>query len=171
MLIYGAAAQTQFGYGTEHLADALLTQEQLAYATGTCTTQNNLVEGPGRTATTITLKSYITLDFIFSNAVLGEDRTGMYAVATFTNHRGEAVGSRIETLRAYDGKNSYVAVPGLAVADFGTMVTCTVYDAQGNAVAFATDSIEGYANRMADRIPAMVEAIVQFGTSAYNYFH
>ncbi len=106
MLIYGAAAQVQFGYGTEQLADAMLSQEQRAYATGTCTTENNLVEGPGRTATTMTLKSHITLDFIFSNAV-----------------------------------------------------------------AFATDSIEGYANRMADRIPAMVEAIVKFGTSAYNYFH
>ena len=171
MLLYGAAAQAQFDYDAGNPADALLTEEQRTYATGTCTTEDNLVEGPGRAGTALTLKSRMTLDFIFSNAVLGEDPTGIYAVATFTDHAGRAVETRIETFRAYDSQNSYVSVPGLAVADFATVVSCTVYDAQGNALASAADSIEGYAHRMADRIPAMVEAIVKFGTSAYQYFH
>jgi len=39
------------------------------------------------------------------------------------------------------------------------------------ATAWATDSIEGYAHRMAGSLPQMVETIVKFGHSAYNYFH
>jgi hypothetical protein len=51
------------------------------------------------------------------------------------------------------------------------MVTCTVYNAAGDAVAWATDSIEGYIHRMAGKLPAMVEAIAKFGASGYRYFH
>ena len=171
MLNYGAAAQTYFGYDPENLANAQLTEEQKAYATAAYETQNNLAAGPGRAGTALTLKSRISLDFIFSNEVIGADTTGLYAIAAYTNHYGEKVETRIDVFQAYDEENTYVSVPGLAVADYAQAVTCTVYDAEGNAIAWATDSVEGYIHRMSGTLPAVVDAIIKFCISSYNYFH
>ena len=168
MLNYGAAAQVQFEYALDDLANAQLTETQQSWATGAYTTESNLDKGLGRVGTTLTLKSRITLDFIFSNDAM---ESASYAVASYTNHYGEEVELRIESFCAFDEESTYVSVPGLAVADYATVVTCTVYDAEGNVIATAADSIEGYAHRMVANLPTMVESIVQFGVSAYNYFH
>ena len=168
MLNYGAQAQLQFGYDTENLANRHLTQAQQAYASGTCTTKSLLAAGPGRAGTTLTLKSRITLDFIFHNSVMGDFG---YAIAAYTDPYGVQHEIRIDTAQAYDEDCSYVCVPGLAAADYAQAVTCTVYDAAGNAVAWATDSMEGYIHRMTGTLPAIAEAIAKFGASAYRYFH
>jgi len=173
MLNYGAAAQAFFGYDTEHPVNAELTQEQQDYATDSYTAENNLVSGPGRAATSLTLKNRITLDIFFKNSVIGSDYSSLYAVVTYTDHYGRPVQLRIEgaDFKVYDAQCGYVSVPGLAIADYGQAVNCTVYDAQDNALAWATDSIEGYAHRMAEQLPEIVDAIMKFGVSAYNFFH
>lgn len=91
--------------------------------------------------------------------------------ATYTDHYGNAVETRIDAVKVFNANLGYVSVPGLAVADYGQAVTCTVYDSEGNALEWATDSIEGYAHRMKGSLPGIVEAIVKFGVSSYNYFH
>ena len=173
MLNYGAAAQTHFGYGTEVLANAQLTAEQLAYATAVCETESNLLCSAGRAATSLTLKNRISLDFFFKNSVIGSDYSSLYAIAAYTDHYGNAVEIRIEgcDFKAYGEELGYVAIPGLAIADYAQAVTCTVYDAEGNTLAWVTDSIEGYAHRMANQLPEIVETIVKFGYSSYQYFH
>ena len=168
MLNYGAQAQLQFGYDTENLANNRLTEVQQTYASGTCTTKSLLAAGPGRAGTTLTLKSRITLDFIFSNSVMDDFA---YAVATYTDHYGVKNEIRIDAVQAYDEESGYVSVPGLAAADYTQAVTCTVYDAAGNAIAWATDSVEGYIHRMTGTLPAIAEAIAKFAASAYRYFH
>jgi len=170
MLNYGAAAQAQFGYNVTMPANDLLTEEQLAWATDSYETESNLVSGTGRAGTALTLKSRITLDFIFSNSAVGNDYTGLYAVAAYTDHYGEAVETRIDGIKPYDEHYGYVSVPGLSVADYGQAVTCTVYDAEGNILAWATDSIEGYAHRMAGKLPQIVDTIMKFGASSYSFF-
>ena len=50
-----------------------------------------------------------------------------------------------------------------------TLVTIT--DMQGNAIAWSTDSMEGYIHRMSGTLPAIVDALAKFGNSAYLYFH
>lgn len=170
MLNYGAAAQTQFGYDAENLVNADLTDTQKGYATVSYEMENGLVSGPGRAGTALTLKNRITLDFIFKNSVIGTDYTGLYAVAAYTDHDGRAVETRIDTVKTFSDGYGYVSVPGLAVADYGQAVTCTVYDAEGNVLAWAADSMEGYAYRMRGSLPEMVDAIMKFGVSAYNYF-
>lgn len=171
MLNYGAAAQKQFGYDTANLVNADLTDTQKGYATTSCETEDSLVAGTGRYGTTLTLKSRITLDFIFSNSAIGSDYTGLYAIVTYQDHYGKYVNIRVDDVVIYDADHGCVSVPGLAVADYGQEVTCSVYHANGNALAWATDSMEGYAHRMSDTLPEIVDAIVKFGCSAYNYFH
>ena len=172
MLNYGAAAQTQFGYNTENLVNADLTDAQKDYATAAYETESHLVSGTGRYATALTLKSAIMLDFIFSNSAIGTDYTGLYALVTYRDHYGEPVQLRIDAaVKPYDADHGYVSVPGLAVADYSQEVTCKVHNAQGDVIAWAADSIEGYAHRMSGSLPEIVDAIVKFGHSAYNYFH
>ena len=171
MLNYGAAAQSHFGYGTDDLANAELTDTQKSYATAACATESNLQCSFGRAGTALTLKNRITLDLFFKNSVIGSDYTGLYAVACYTDHYGNEIETRIDTVNPYGESYGYVSVPGLAIADYAQEVTCTVYDAEGNALAWVTDSIEGYAHRMSGKLPAMVDAIVKFGYSAYQYFH
>lgn len=173
MLNYGAAAQNQFEYDTDNLANADLTDEQKEYATDSVELTNNRVPGTGYAGTTLTLKSRILLDFVFNDTVIGTDYTGMYAIATYTDHYGNAKTVRIEgeNFAEFTTGHHYVSVSGMAVADCRCLVTCTVYDKNGNAIAWATDSVEGYAQRNQATLSEIVEAIVKFGTSAYNYFH
>ena len=171
MLNYGAEAQTYFGYNTDDLVTDVLTDAQKACATASYETESKLVSGTGRAGTALTLKNRITLDFIFKNSAIGSDYTGLYAIATYTDHYGDTVETRIDTVKVFSDSYGYVSVPGLSTADYGQAVTCTVYDAEDNVLAWATDSIEGYAHRMRGHLPEMVEAIIKFGQSAYNFFH
>ena len=172
MLNYGAAAQAQFGYNVSMPANDLLTDAQKAYATTDYTMENDLETGPGRAGTTLTLKNRITLDFIFSNSAIGTDHSGLVAVIYYDDHYGlmQHVTVNGSDFRAYDASTSFVSV-NLAVADYGQEVTCIIFDANDNIIAKATDSIEGYAYRMQYRLPEIVDAIMKFGVSSYNYFH
>ena len=170
MLNYGAAAQVHFAYDPENLANSLLTETQRTYASEPPATMDLLFAGPGRAGTTLTLKSRITLDFLFSTSVLG-DPGPCYAIVAYSDHYGKPVEIRIADLQSYDNARICISVPGLAVADYTQMVTCTVYNAAGDPIAWSTDSMEGYIHRMTARLPAIVEAIAKFGSSAYQYFH
>jgi hypothetical protein len=173
MLNYGAEAQRYFAYDTERPVNGELSEVQRGYATAAVETKSSLKEGSGRVGTALTLKNKIRLDFFFSSSALGENLEELYAVATYNDHYKAYLKTIVEGKDfhiAEDG-SVYVSISTLGIADYGQMVTCTVYDAQDNALAWATDSIEGYAHRMQESIPAIVEAIVKFGASSYNYFH
>jgi hypothetical protein len=96
----------------------------------------------------------------------------MYATITFTNHYGEPQTIRVEgsEFTQYNSTTYGVVVDELAVPDGDQLVTVTVYDADGNQVAYAIDSINSYAVRMKDR-NVLFELVTKFTTSAYAYFH
>ena len=64
-----------------------------------------------------------------------------------------------------------ISIVGMAVADFRSVVNCVVYDSTGAELANAADSVESYANRNAASLGAVVDTIVKFAASSYNYFH
>jgi hypothetical protein len=67
--------------------------------------------------------------------------------------------------------NTYgVTVETLAVADGDQLVTVTVYDAEENAVASASDTVNGYLSRMMGD-DAIFNAVAKFTNAAYAYFH
>ena len=131
------------------------------------------MQGTGYAGSTLTLKSQILLDFVFYDKVIGTDYTGMYAIATYTNHYGEVKEIRLDEFKVYASGYHYVSVSGMAVADCGQLVTCKVYNRNGEEIASASDSVEGYiARQIANgRTDAIYTAILKFAASAYNYFH
>ena len=173
MLNYGAAAQVQFEYDIENLANANLTDEQKAYATRSVETTDNRVMGTGYVGSTLTLESEIELDLVFANNKVGSDYSTLYAIVTYTDHYGHAKEVRIEGVDfiKYGSIMCQVSITDMAVADFRSVVSCTVYNADGEALANAADSVESYANRNAESLGAIVDTIVKFGESSYNYFH
>ena len=173
MLNYGAAAQEQFGYDTENLANRDLTEAQRAMATEAVEMTDNRISGTGYAGTTLTLAGEIQLDLVFKNSAVGTDYSSLYAIATYTDHYGNDKEVRIEgaDFIKYNSTLCQVSITGMAVADYKSLVSCTVYNADGVALANAADSVESYAARNADFLGATVEAIVKFGASSYNFFH
>ena len=167
MLNYGAAAQDYFDdYGIDDLANADLTAEQKAYATQSVNPVDGRVKGTNYYGTTISLKSNILLTMYFENL-----STDMHAEITYTDHNGN------EEKLTVEGKDFYVRnggiygidVTGMAVADGKQLITCVVYDAEGNEVARAVDSIEGYLARMGEADP-VYEMVMKFVVSAIAHF-
>ena len=80
---------------------------------------------------------------------------------------------RLEEFKVYASGYHYVSVSGMAVADCSQVVSCAVYNSNGEQIASASDSVEGYIARQlaSGRTDAIYTAILKFAASAYNYFH
>ena len=167
MLNYGAAAQNFFEYNMDDLANNQLTDAQKAYATDSVSCTDQSVKGQNYYGSTLTLKDRIILTMYFQNIT-----TDMYAVVSFTDHKGAAHETRIQgsDFVKYNDTVYGVVVDGLVVADGDQLVTVTVYDAEGNVVGSASDSVNSYAARQMGK-DALYEMVAKFTASAYAYFH
>jgi uncharacterized membrane protein affecting hemolysin expression len=64
----------------------------------------------------------------------------------------------------------------MAVADYQSVVTCVVYDAEGNVLASASDSMESYAyralasGRAGETLENLCKMLMKFSASADSYF-
>jgi hypothetical protein len=83
MLNYGAAAQLEFNYATNDLANNQLTNAQKALGTQTVTMTDNWKDGERYYNTTLLLEENIVLNLMFED--LTED---MYAIVTYTDFYG-----------------------------------------------------------------------------------
>jgi len=171
MLNYGAAAQTKFsGYHSDDLANSQLSDQQKAYATASVTMEDHRVIGEGYSASNLTLESEIKMNFFFLGSHVDQS---MYAIAEFVNHYGEQKTIRVEGSDFGQWENDtdwYVPVTEMVVSDYKQLVTVTVYDSDGTAVASVADSIESYIARKYASSP-LYDAIIKFATSAYASFH
>ena len=167
MLNYGAAAQTYFEYNTADLANNQLTTEQQAYATETASCTDQRVKGDNYYGSTMVLKNRIMLTMYFQNIT-----TDMYALVTFTDHKGVAHENCIEgsEFAKYNDTTYGVTVDDLVVADGDQLVTVTIYDGDSNVVAYASDTVNSYTGRMMSS-DILFEQVAKFTTSAYAYFH
>ena len=166
MLNYGAAAQTYFEYKTDDLANSLLTAEQKAYATQNVAFSDQSFKDENGVGSSLVLKERIILTQYFQNIT-----TDMYALVSFTDHKGNAHEIRVDGTDFIAKGNLYgVAVNNLVIADGDQLVTVTIYDAQGNVVTSAIDSINSYCARQQGN-DELFELVAKFTTSAYAYFH
>ena len=163
MLNYGAAAQVYFGYNAENLVNAKLTAEQASWASEAPAITNHRVSSGCYYGSALDLEEKIYLQFAFKAAY----EEGMKAVVTFTNHYDKLVEQEVNV----DVSGSYVtvSVEEMAIADFGTMVTCTLYSANGTELGAVTDSVESYSARMG--LGNLGDTIAKLGASAYAFFH
>ena len=164
MLNYGAAAQQTFTYATNNLANALLTDAHQADATQTADCENQRVMTDNVQGSSLELTSKIVLNFYFTGIT-----KGMYAQISYTDYLGNTVSYRTEYEDFVKNNGSYkLSVDKLAVADGSTLVTCTVYKADGTQYASVTDSMTSYLARFVTSYP-WFEQVVKFITSTHDY--
>ena len=155
MLNYGAAAQVQFNYKTDDLANGQMTEAQKALATEAVEMSNIRETAAGYLGTTLELESNILLNFFYS-----ADFVGKTATVSYTDHYGVAHNYDVEIIAS--GTYGKVSVDKLVISDCSVRITVTV---DGAAVI---DSVESYCARMTNL--ALREPLMKFATSARAYF-
>ena len=170
MLNYGAAAQEHFNYNVEDLANNQLTDVQKTYGLTGVAMEDSRIKGSGYVGTSLTLESNILMNFYFDT--IPADHQDMYAIAAFTDHYGKVKEVRVEgkDFVQFEETTWKLSVAGLVIADCRQPVAVSVYNAEGEVIAGATDSIESYTARMDNDGPLYV-AIMKFAVAAYNSFH
>jgi hypothetical protein len=167
MLNYGAAAQIQFSYREETLANAGLSEELKALATEVTKMENKIEKGPGCAGATLTLEDKILLNFVYQNATIDN---AAYAAVSYVDHYGKTVSYTIEAkdFLKFNDSMKMVQINTLVVADCRQLVSVELFDADGNSLGISKDSVEGYTARSGKDL---FKAILAFGDSAYNKFH
>lgn len=164
MLNYGAAAQDYFDYNTNVKADADTADFQ-QFATKTAEYADSRVKGTNYYGTTVTAGDELGLTFYFLNV-----NADMTATITYTDAYGD------EIVRTVYGENFVVRgdlvgvnVPGLAMYDGRQLISCEIYNENGELVASASDSVESYVARMSNT-NIVFEMLIKFVDGAYQYF-
>lgn len=172
---YGAAAQNYISYNTANLVTASAAEGLMAYATAEAPELSNATAISGEGA----------VEFTGAFLSLREKVTVCYMIDA-----SEYAGNIADLeLRIYDGKNllgkisgaDFAAADGKYIASFSglnalqmrTVVTAEVYDGDTCVSNTLDYSIESYAVGKAagnDALAALVNAMMNFGISAENYF-
>ncbi len=183
VLVYGAQAQKYFGYNTDDLATALLTAEQLAYATA---------ETPDLGSDfSYTNKDDMNTVFIGASLVF-ENTLGMNIIIDVSKYEGDIsdltlviaytdiVTGEVVTIDAVGSElvanNAYYTykLDGLSVRELRTVITAIVYDAYGAPVSGTLEySMSTYIyNKVGSESPIVDLAIatIKYADSAFNYF-
>ena len=156
MLNYGAAAQLQFNYKTDDLANSLMTEEQKAKATESIELSDIRKTASGYQGATLSLENNIVLNFFYS-----ADFVGKTATVSYTDHYGVAHEYEAEVVAS--GSMGKVSVDKLVISDCSVAITVTI---DGEAVV---DSVESYCARMTTL--ALREPLMKFASSASAYFN
>lgn len=145
MLNYGAAAQLNFGYDTENLANSILTEAEKTEGTQQVDTlvNNYTRENQNYYGTNFDLENEINLNLYVLASAIGENG---YAEISYTNYRGEKIS---KTVTEYVANGSYyMFTPDFVVAADGRcLLTIQFYKADGTPVVKVTDSMESYVAR------------------------
>ncbi len=170
MLNYGAAAQIQFNYKVNTLANNGI-DDYKHYASTTLPTLENKREMDSAVCygTTLELEENIELLAAFTGIT-----QGMYATISFTDHYGN---EKVKTVNYDEMEQSngfqIITVDNLVVADADVLVTITVYNTNGTVYTTFKDSINGYLARNIDRDAdsKIYETIAKFTASAHKALH
>ena len=168
MLNYGAAAQAQFNYNTENPVNNELTEAQKALGITDVEVKNEQVKDQYCAGSNLSLENQILLNLFFKNTIMTDDS---YAIISFTSHEGKDVEVRVEASE-YGTQGSFktVIIDDIVLADSFKVVTVTIYNAEGEVVSTACDSVAGYVARMSQGDDIYM-AVAKFAKAAYNNFH
>ena len=174
MLNYGAAAQKQFGYKTDDLAnDQVTAAQQEQFASKSIVSSDAWSATGNGYSSNLELTDNIILRLWFKNVT-----DDMYAVVTFKNHYGDDVTTTVYFADFYchnQNNNTYsVPVDELVFADLYQVVTCEMYNGEGELVGTVTESIASYLSYMIQEgrdETGLYEAAMKFANAGYNLFH
>ena len=173
MLNYGAAAQQNFGYNTENLANSILTEAEKAEGTQSVAPLTNgyTRENEYYYGTNFDLENEIKLNLYVLASAMGEDG---YAEISYTNFKGEEIEKTV-TEYTVNG-DYYVFTPDFVVAADGRCLLTVqfYYTADGTPVVKVTDSMESYVARAVEEDPAKyrwMEQMMIYSDSARAYLN
>ena len=173
MLNYGAAAQKQFGYRTDMLANADLTDEQKAYASEMPELlDERVIEDESKCAgSSLVLRDNILLDVYFSGVT-----EGMYAEVKYTKHSDTEEKTYRYEYEEFEtsGRYKVLSIDTLVIADAKQLVTITVYDKNGNVYTTYKDSMNSYLARQLEKgeLPSGIYGMTaKFTASSYKTLH
>ena len=150
MLNYGAEAQKAFNYDVNNLVNSIITPELIEKLGINCTNpvcEDNQVKSEAYSATSLNLEGRIEMIFKFKNTYVNNE---MSAVITFKNYKGVQKTVKVAGEKFVSDGNRWAVVlsdASFVAADARSLVTCTIYDADGNVVTVVKDSIESYCAR------------------------
>ena len=186
MLNYGALAQQSFDYNVDDLPN---TGSRVALNVDKYIRDNGVYkdysEGTHYYGASLNLENNVGFNFKFyADELVGVEK----AVITYVNHTGKSFKVEIgvdefksETKR---GRSIYaIHLDTLVAADARQLLTCKLYNAEGETIAYAKDSIESYCARAIAGLSAMsaddyanqsfgiefYQALMKYSNSAYDY--
>ena len=184
MLNYGTAAQIYFGYNTDNLANADLTEDQQALASqevAELTSHKNAINAEGATVvlagTALVLENAIETNYYLNlNGANAED---LVAKITYVDCLGNKVEEVVEGKDfVINGKYHVVRFSGLGSREMRTVYSMTVFDKEGNVVSGTYEySIESYAVSQLSKATEgsdlynVLIAMMKYGLSAESYFN
>jgi hypothetical protein len=185
MLNYGAAAQTWFGYHTEQLVNAGLTEAQKAYATAEAPTvtscKSSSGEGPVTVkGATLSLKDKVEINYYVDlTAYEGQTDTLVLSV-TYTDRKGQTVTEEIpyrEFRLVTEGStkgNHKVTFDSLNATELRSICTATVRNGGQILSNSLTYSVESYAANMQGqnnpKLTTLLESMMKYGDATADYF-
>ena len=166
MLNYGAEAQSYFQYNSNNPANANIGDYSKWASTAHKDIKSYLTKGPNLVAVSVSAKNKLMLTFYFTNIT-----RDMTATITYQDHSGNSVEYEVQgsNFIEYNGWLG-VDVIGLAIADGRQVVSCEVKNGE-EVVASAKDSVEGYIARDTSAAATVLDMLMRFVDSAYEYFH
>ncbi len=171
LLNYGAAAQTQFGYGTADLANARMNATHQSYAaadTGILAPKANRGDAIKVQSFNMVLESSLLLNLKYNTS---EVNNTMKAVVSYTSHAGTAVSYEIPGSQLEIGTDGYlwVSLDRLAAADINTVATVEIVS--NGAVISTTQINMAVAVAIDNGATPAVTAMSRYCVAAYNFFH
>lgn len=157
MLNYGAAAQKEFDYAVNNLANAALTAAQKALATAEMKPVESITHGEKWTTGTLNLE-----DNLKFTICLSELEAGQYVRVNYVGHKGNH-----ETVRV-EGKTD-ILIENLVAADARSSITITICNADGTEASVVKDSVASAVGRSNGN--ELLKAYLKFADSAYTYLH
>ena len=179
LLNYGAAAQTYKAYNTANLVNAIMTEEQAAYASDksalSLASISNRVNNTGATLTwagnALDLRDQVELQYVF-NVPSGTDRSKITVSVTYTD---AVLGAQTKTfsgseIQEYSATRCKITVDTLKSYDMSVPVTAVLYY-DGVEQGTAVYSIESYAAGRYTANTALGNCMAfLYGNAALAYF-
>ena len=185
MLNYGAAAQVYFNYNADDLANADLTDEELALASTNMNAVKSFKRDIFNANATVDIKGCSLalenrVEMKFSVDIKGKSSENLYAKIVYFDRNGNKCEDIIDGSEFTKRDDRYVVTfAGLAASEMRTEVALTIYDKNTDKAISNTReySIESYVssisgkNNANEELIALVEAMIIYGDSAYAYFN
>ena len=178
-LHYAAAAQTYFGYNTNHLANAGISASTTANPDlSTVNKRTKQLPNPdvtfGGTSLSLDSKIGLRIPINFSASSSITDTSKVKLKVTYTNSKSKKV-NQTYSLKGNASSGYYFLVNDIAAADFGQTFTFTVYNGSTAISDTRQYSIESRINSMLkdetnQKTINLLWAMAKYGRSARDYF-